>query len=363
MPNPTSDSVAKAIACADGTPLFFKTLLDSIPGFVLLAEPNGRIVYHNRAVAAAAGWDQTKRKGEGERRLRELIAPELSLRLLDSENPSPTRSVLQTSSEAEKLMIEWSARTMESETGELFLLTGRDVSRESELENHVAANQWYETMGALSGGLAHDFNNILAAILGLAEIIALRLPKEDTLQPFSRKICDSVERAKGLVGRFSQFSRKPAMSCEPQPTALVLTELTTLIHGFLTGSVSLETKIDEETPWCTTDRHILEQILLNCANFFRTKLRDVGGQCLLSSRGSKNGRHALIELRGAGEGLLGVRTETLFDLNLDTGKSAYESGTALFAAKNLALQTSSVLYVRRDDPRTLSFVLEIPVAD
>ena len=91
--------------------------------------------------------------------------------------------------------------------------------------------------------------------------------------------------------------------------------------------------------------------------------RDVGGQCLLSCRGSRNGRYALIELRGSGEGLLGIRTETLFELDLDSDNAAYESGTALFAARNLAAQTNSVLYLRRDDPRTISFVLEIPVAD
>lgn len=361
MSNPTSDSATKPPSRADGTPLFFRTILDATPGFVLLANPDGSVVYFNRAVAVAAGWDQTGRKNC--RQLRDLIAPETALRLLDSGNSSPSRSVLQTADAASKIVVEWTTRTMGSETGEQFLLTGRDVSRESELENYLASNQWYETMGALSGGLAHDFNNILAAILGLAEIIALRLPKDDTLQPFSKKICDSVERAKGLVARFSQFSRKPALLCESQPTALVVSDLTTLIHGFLTGSVSLETKIDEETPWCETDRHVLEQILLNCANFFRTRLRDVGGQCLLSCRGSKSGRHALIELRGAGEGLLGIRTETLFDLSLDAGKTAYESGTALFAARNLAAQTNSVLYARRDDPRTISFILEIPVGD
>jgi two-component system cell cycle sensor histidine kinase/response regulator CckA len=312
-------------------------------------------------LASAAGWDHP---GDTVvHQLRELVSPDIALRLLDSESSKQVRSSLRSAQKDDALHVEWSTRPWSSESGEQVLITGHDISRERDLEEYLASNQWYETMGALSGGLAHDFNNILAAILGLSEIIGLRLPKDDPLQPFTTKISESVERAKGLVARFSQFARKPNMMCEPQPTAMIMSEVSTLINGFLTGSISLETKISENTPWCEADRHVLEQIILNCANFFRTKLRDAGGQCLLSSRPSRNGRHALIELRGAGEGILGTKIENLFDMVLDSSAIAYESGTGLYAARHLAAQTHSVLYARRDDPRTITFVLEVPVGE
>jgi PAS domain-containing protein len=131
MPNPTSDSATKAPSRADGTPVFFRTLLDAIPGFVLLSNSDGNVVYFNRAVAVAGGWDQAER--ENRHQLRDLIAPEVIPRLLESGNSAPARSVLQTADSA-NTVVEWSTRTMGSETGELFLLTGHDVSRESELE-------------------------------------------------------------------------------------------------------------------------------------------------------------------------------------------------------------------------------------
>jgi nitrogen-specific signal transduction histidine kinase len=361
MSNPISDSSSTAANRSGGNPLFFKTLLDAIPGFVILADRDGCIVYCNRALSLAAGWDHADDRTEHQ--LRDLVSPDIALRLLDPEGSKRVRANLRSVADTEEVHVEWSTRTWPSESGEQVLITGHDTSRERELEEYLASNQWYETMGALSGGLAHDFNNILAAILGLSEIIGLRLPKDDPLHPFADKIGESVERAKGLVARFSQFSRKPTMLCEPQPTGLILTELSTLIQGFLTGSISIETKIAEDTPWCEADRHVLEQILVNCANFFRTKLRDSGGQCMLSSRPSKNGNHVLIELRGAGEGILGIKVENLFDMVLDSSANAYHSGTGLYAARHLAAQTHSVLYARRADPRTITFVLEVPVGE
>jgi hypothetical protein len=116
------------------------------------------------------------------------------------------------------------------------------------------------------------------------------------------------------------------------------------------------------TPWFDADRYVVEQIILNCANFFRARLRADTGDVKLSCHASADGGHAVVELRGSGQGLLGVDVESFFALDLRPTISAYESGTGLYVARALATRQRATLRLVRHDPRTFSFVLDLPTA-
>lgn len=335
------------------------TILDAIPCFAALARTDGTLVYCNDPLARACRWTDDVRRG---RQLCELVSAADAQELLKGQDRVAIRAPLHPA-QGPDLTVEWTARELLAPAGDRFIcVTGRDVTRELELENHLVENQWFETAAALSGGLAHDFNNVLAAVLGLSEIIALRLPADSPLHDFTRKIGLSVERAKLLVRRFSQFSRKNAGGAEPIPTAMVLEELAKPISGFLPGSVTFALEVSSETPWCEADRYIVEQIVLNCANFLRSRLRTDTGAVTLSCRASKQDAMVLIDVRGSGQGLLGVNLESCFALDLQPTASAYESGSALYVARRLATHQGGSLLAVRHDPRTVSFVLELPAA-
>jgi PAS domain S-box-containing protein len=337
----------------------FEAMLDALPVFALLAQPDGAIVYCNDPLARICGW---KQEAQRPRHLDAVVSAEDAQRLLRRDSDATVRAALKAADGAAP-MVEWSSRPLAtSATDDFALITGRDVSREAQLEDYVIQNQWFETAAALSGGLAHDFNNVLAAILGLSEIISLRLPPENPLQEYAGKIGISIERAKLLVRRYSQFSRKSAGGIDAQPTAMVLDELGKLLHGFLPGSVTLAFDVSPDTPWCNADRYILDQIILNCANFLRSRLRETNGSVVLGSRASADGRHTVIELRGSGQGLLALDIEPFLALDLRPTASAYESGAGLYVARILAARQGASLSVKRHDPRTISFVLQVPVA-
>jgi nitrogen-specific signal transduction histidine kinase len=334
-------------------------MLDSLPVFALLTRGDGTVVYCNDPLARACAWKRDAARG---RRLDELLPAETAARLLNATGPAIARAPLSIGAER-TLIVEWTARSLASEGGDHFrCLSGRDVTRETELESHLVQNQWFETAAALSGGLAHDFNNVLAAILGLSEIISLRLPPDHALQEFAGKIGLSIERAKILVRRFSQFSRKSAGGAEAQPTAMILEELAKLVRGFMPGSVTFALNLSPDTPWCDADRYIVEQVILNCANFLRARLRTDNGAVELSCRASADGGHAVIDLRGSGQGLLGLDLDGCFALDLTPTATAYESGTGLYVARVLATRQGGRLSIVRHDPRTVSFVLELPAA-
>jgi nitrogen-specific signal transduction histidine kinase len=335
-----------------------QALLDAIPAFAIVAHPDGSVEFLNRTVTEACGFavNQLPRGLT----LEALFPAGSATQLLSGRAANPLRSPLHTG-DRPVVVAEWTASKVEDAPG-LILITGRDLTREAGLEDYIVSNQWFETAAALSGGLAHEFNNTLAAILGLSEIISMRLPPDSPLQPFTAKIGGCIERAKGLVRRFSQFSRKSMGDVDAQPTAMVLSEIAAAILGFLPGNVTLATEIHPDTPWCRVDRHVLEHILLNCVNFFRTHLRNDGGRVVLSSRAAGKPGRTSIHLSGSGQSLVGLHLEPLFTLRLMPSATAYDSGIGLFTARALAERASGRLDLRRDDPRTIAFSLELPTA-
>jgi nitrogen-specific signal transduction histidine kinase len=332
-----------------------EALLDAVPALALVVRPDGSVAYLNRAAAEASGLGP-RPAGLA---LETILPAGDAARLLAAAGSAPLRASLRAPGRA-AVLAEWTATPI---GGGLRLVAGRDLAREDALEDYIVSSQWYETAAALSGGLAHEFNNTLAAILGLSEIIGMRLPPDSPLLPFVAKTATCIERAKGLVRRFSQFSRKGSDEIDDQPTALVLSEIATAVLGFLPGSVTLATDIHPDTPWCRVERHALEHVVLNCVSFLRTRLRHDGGRVTLSSGAASSPGWTAIGLAGSGQGVAGLDLEPLFTLQLGRTASAYESGIGLFTARALAERAGGRLTLRRHDPRTIVFSLELPVAE
>lgn len=332
------------------------SMLDAIPFPALLASTSGTILAANEALTALCGWSADTASN---RPLAALVPAEVAQGLLAPAGSRGIAGVL-AAADGRAIPVEWVSRPVAQE-GQ-FLICARDCTRERVLEDYIAANQCFEVSAAMSGGLAHDFNNVLAAILGLAELISLRLPDDSPLQGFATRIGGSIDRAKHLVRRFSGFSRKGTGIVEAQPTAMILQELEPLLDAFLPGNMPIEFTLDEDTPWALADRHVLEQIVLNCANFMRTHLRNDGGKLRVISRAAAPGAGPLIEFSGTGEGFIGAKLDDIFILDTRRTTTAYESGAGLFVARKLASESGGTLEVRRGDSRTVTFALTLPRA-
>ena len=89
-----------------------------------------------------------------------------------------------------------------------FVAVKRDVTREVELEAEFRQSQKMEAVGALAGGVAHDFNNILAVIMGYGEFLMAGLEPDSPLRKYAGEIQHAAERAAGLTKQLLIFSRK-----------------------------------------------------------------------------------------------------------------------------------------------------------
>lgn len=140
-----------------------------------------------------------------------------------------------------------------------------DVTDERLAHDRMAQAQKMEALGLLTGGLAHDFNNILAVVQGnltaLAEIPALQPYRNDYLKP----ALDAALRGSHLIRGLLSFARKHPLSSRVEDLNLCLASTATLLRGVLPDSLSLVTEPWPQPLIVRLDPNQLQDALLNLA--------------------------------------------------------------------------------------------------
>lgn len=131
------------------------------------------------------------------------------------------------------------------------------------LEQHLAQSQKMEALGTLAGGVAHDFNNILAAILGNADLARQDVGAGSPAQESLHEISAAARRGRELVRQILAFSRQQPLERMPVEPATIVNETCALLRTAITPQVQLFTTIDPATPALRADATQLGQVLLN----------------------------------------------------------------------------------------------------
>ncbi len=144
-------------------------------------------------------------------------------------------------------------------------------------------SQKMEAVGQLTGGLAHDFNNILAIILGNLELLKSYLPKD----PYTDEIVDAVLRAtlhgKDLTGHLLAFSRRRLLNPQAVDVNVVVAEIVRLLGRTLGATIHVTTSTSTDAGMAYADPAALEGALLNVALNARDAMPDGGSLAIHTS--------------------------------------------------------------------------------
>jgi signal transduction histidine kinase/ActR/RegA family two-component response regulator len=135
--------------------------------------------------------------------------------------------------------------------------------QQRQLQTQLAQSQKMEALGTLAGGVAHDFNNILAAILGNAELARQDMAPADPARESLHEISTAARRGRELVRQILAYSRQQPMERRPVNLALVLSESCNLLRVAIPPQVELVFPADLRPYFILADATQLGQVLLN----------------------------------------------------------------------------------------------------
>jgi two-component system cell cycle sensor histidine kinase/response regulator CckA len=164
--------------------------------------------------------------------------------------------------------------------------------RESEsvremLQSQLRESQKMEALGTLAGGVAHDFNNIVAAIIGNVELALDDVPPESQVHTCLVEIRKAGRRARDLVQQILAFSRRQRLERVVIELKPVVEESVRLLRATLPAGLELRTHIGKDVPRVLADASQIAQVLLN-----------LGTNAWHAVQGSRQGvTHGLVEVR------------------------------------------------------------------
>jgi two-component system NtrC family sensor kinase len=150
-----------------------------------------------------------------------------------------------------------------AEPGSVVILV-EDVTEQRMLEAQIIQNDKMASIGQLVSGVAHELNNPLTSIAGLAELLLERPPHPDTPREHLRVIYDQAERAGRIVRNLLTFARKGVA----EKTAVDLNDVVTrtsllIVYELQLHDIELDSELSPEPVVVLGDRYELQQVLLN----------------------------------------------------------------------------------------------------
>jgi PAS domain S-box-containing protein len=353
-------------------------ILDATSDFVAVVDPGGKLVYLNRAgrqfLGIGAGDDVAGRSLDGAytaESLQRLVTEGLGEAAREGAWRTELEFQRHDGSRVPMSLVLLCHRGPDGQV-ELFSTIARDVSRERQLEENMRQAQKLEAVGRLAGGVAHDFNNILCAVLSFARVGAREVGIGGPGYQELLEIVGAAERAAALTQQLLAFSRRQVVRPRVVDVAEVLTRLAPMIGRLVGEQIEVTLTLASERVRVKVDPTHLEQVLLNLAINARDAMEGGGhlaiecralevAEGLSASHGElMPGRYAVISVSDDGVGMDAATRERIFEPFFTTKGPGRGTGLGLATVFGIVKQSGGAMYVHSEPGRGSVFEAYVP---
>ena len=349
-------------------------LIDGLPLSVLTLAKDGRIIHANPAFRAAF-----RDKGGAMHYPSDLVVDEdksmvadLVRRVADlTDNSTPAEAMVRIKNAEEPIRISiYSVRGLAPARA---VLTLWDNPEQRKFERQVTQATKMQAVGQLAGGVAHDFNNILTAIIGYCDLMLLRHAPGDTDFTDLNQIRQNANRAANLVRQLLAFSRQQTLRLESLQMSDVLAEVANLLKRLLGERVSFEIIHGRDLGAVRADRGQLEQVIMNLAVNARDAMPK-GGKLTIRSYAVNAadiatqdrevmpvGDYVCLEVADTGEGISADNLSKIFDPFFTTKEVGKGTGLGLSTVYGIVKQLGGFVFAESDVGVGTSFKVYLPV--
>ncbi len=239
-------------------------------------------------------------------------------------------------------------------------------------EAQIIETQKMEMIGQLAAGVAHDFNNILAVIMGYSDLITADLPHDSLLRSYTEEIFLASEQAAGLTRQLLVFSRKQTV----RPVVLNLNEvirsMDKMLPRLMGETIKIETVLEEPCGRIRADSGYIGQLLMNLIINARDAMPE-GGRLTIQTRNvlasaedvheSGSNRYVVLTVSDVGMGMTADVKEKLFDAFFTTKAEGKGIGLGLTTCQMIAKQSHARIEVISQEGKGTTFNVYFPSID
>jgi PAS domain S-box-containing protein len=255
-----------------------------------------------------------------------------------------------------------------------YVAVKRDVTREVQLETQLRQSQKMEAIGQLAGGVAHDFNNILAAMMMQAEMAAMVENTPGEVQEGLHEIRAAAERAANLTRQLLLFSRRQVMQPQDLDLNEIVTSLAKMLQRIIGEDVRLQLHLHPVPLIIHADAGMLDQVLMNLAVNARDAMSQ-GGRLLIETSEktvdeniarlnpeAAPGRYACISVSDTGRGIPPEVLPRIFEPFFTTKEPGKGTGLGLATVYGIVKQHQGWLKVYSEPGRGANFQIFLPAS-
>jgi two-component system cell cycle sensor histidine kinase/response regulator CckA len=256
-------------------------------------------------------------------------------------------------------------------------VTERNASRRAleTQQRQLEHKQRLESVGALAGGIAHEFNNLLQIILGYGRFAMQGLANTDQRFADLESVIGAAERAADLTRQLLQYSRREDLHCKSEDPNQIVQELARMLRPLIGEHISLQFDLRGRLPRIWADAKLVQQALLNLCLNGRDAM-PTGGSLLLSARHAHlevdvvnaygrvpAGEYVVFGVQDNGSGISENVRAHLFEPFFTSKEVGQGTGLGLAMVYGAVQQHQGAIDVTSEPGQGTSFYIYLPVGD
>ena len=261
----------------------------SLDGFIQISD-TGEVLEWNPQAEVIFGWSREEALGK---RLKELFllpdyrlhSEEMIIRLQNADQEAGVGERFEYEAvrrDGRRIKVETALTALRRGDGHVFNGFVRDLTEKIAAEEQLKQAQKMESVGQLTGGVAHDFNNMLTVITGTIDILADAVADKPQLAAIAKLISEAADRGAELTGHLLAFARKQPLQPRETDVNSLMLETERLLRPALGEHIEVEAILRRELWSALVDPNQLSSALLNLAINARDAMPD-GGKLMVET--------------------------------------------------------------------------------
>ncbi len=278
-------------------------------------------------------------------------------------------------SEGRRIYMEVAAYPVKDSNGNVMYCaqTIRDLTDRIKIDELKMNEKKIESIGTLAGGIAHNFNNMLAAIVCYGNLAKMKLNKNESALHYIEKILEVSDKISNITNNLLAYGCKSIINPHPVKLNEIIKSIEHSIKKHLDENITLELKLSENEPMIIADKNQIERLITNLVNnavdampeggeiSIETNLKELSSEYINSKGYGNPGRYACISFKDTGTGIKESIKHRIFDPFFTTKDVGKGDGLGLAATYGIVRQHKGYIDFFSEEGKGTTFNIYFPL--